>query len=52
MKLFWGVFNQSLRRVALCDFSQEKEAEKQAAELSKTGKTPHFVQKVKEVVEE
>jgi hypothetical protein len=52
MKLFWGVFNQSLRRVALYDFSQKKEAEKKAAELSKAGKTPHFVQKVKEVVEE
>ena len=52
MKLYWGVFNQSLRRVALYDFSQKKEAEKKAAELSKAGKTPHFVQKVKEVVEE
>ena len=52
MKLFWGVFNQSLRRVALYDFSQKKEAEKKAAELSKSGKTPHFVQKVKEAVEE
>lgn len=52
MKLFWGVFNQSLRRVALYDHSQKKEAEKKAAELSKAGKTPHFVQKVKEAVEE
>ena len=50
MKLFWGVFNQSMKRVALYDFSQQKEAEKKASELSK--KTPHFVQKVKEVIEE
>ena len=50
MKLFWGVFNQSMKRVALYDFSQQKEAEKKAQELSK--KTPHFVQKVKEVIEE
>ena len=50
MKLFWGVFNQSMKRVALYDFSQQKEAEKKAEELSK--KTPHFVQKVKEVIEE
>lgn len=50
MKLFWGVFNQSMKRVALYDFGQQKEAEKKAAELSK--KTPHFVQKVKEVIEE
>lgn len=50
LKLFWGVFNQSMKRVALYDFSQQKEAEKKAQELSK--KTPHFVQKVKEVIEE
>ena len=52
MKLFWGVFNQSMKRVALYDFSQKKEAEKKAADLSKSGKSPHFVQKVKEVIEE
>ena len=52
MKLFWGVFNQSLKRVALYEFSQKKEAEKKADELSKSGKSPHFVQRVKEVVEE
>ena len=52
MKLFWGVFNQSLKRVALYDFSQKKQAEKKATELSKSGKSPHFVQKVKEVIEE
>jgi hypothetical protein len=52
MKLFWGVFNQSLKRVALYDFTQKKQAEKKAAELSKSGKSPHFVQKVKEVIEE
>lgn len=50
MKLFWGVFNQSMKRVALYDFSQKKEAEKKASDLSK--KSPHFVQKVKEVIEE
>ena len=52
MKLFWGVFNQSLKRVAIYDFTQKKQAEKKAAELSKSGKSPHFVQKVKEVIEE
>lgn len=52
MKLFWGVFNQSMKRVALYEFSQQKEAEKKAADLSKSGKSPHFVQKVKEVIEE
>ncbi len=52
MKLLWGVFNQSMKRVALYDFSQKKEAEKRATDLSKSGKTTHFVQKVKEVIEE
>lgn len=52
MKLFWGVFNQSLKRIALYEFSQKKQADEKAAALSKDGKTPHFVQKVKEVIEE
>jgi hypothetical protein len=52
MKLFWGVFNQSLKRVALFDFTQEKAAKAKAAELSASGKSPHFVQKVKEAIAE
>ena len=52
IKLFWGVFNQSLKRVALFEFNQKKQAEKKADELSQSGKSPHFVQKVKEVIEE
>jgi hypothetical protein len=51
MKLFWGVFNQSLKRVALYEFNQRKQAEKKADELSKSAKTPHFVQRVKEAVD-
>ena len=52
LKAFWGVFNQSLKRVALYDFSQKKEALKKAKELTDKGKSPHFVQPVKEVIEE
>lgn len=52
MKLYWGVFSQSLKRVALYEFNQRKDAEKKAKELNSSGKSPHFVQKVKEVVEE
>ncbi|TWT74680.1 hypothetical protein Pla123a_35040 [Posidoniimonas polymericola] len=52
LKAFWGVFNQSLKRVALYDYSQKKEAEKKAEELTSKGKSPHFVQPVKEVIEE
>jgi hypothetical protein len=52
LKAFWGVFNQSLRRISLFEFSQRREADKKAAELSESQKTPHFVQLVKEVIEE
>lgn len=52
MKLFWGVFNQTMKRVALYEFSQKKQAELKAQELSASGKSPHFVQKVKEEVVE
>ena len=52
LKAFWGVFNQSLKRVALFEYSQRKQAEKKASELSTSQKTPHFIQPVKEVIEE
>jgi len=52
LKAFWGVFNQSLRRVALFEYSEREQAEKKAEELVGSHKTPHFVQLVKEVIEE
>jgi hypothetical protein len=53
LKAFWGVFNQSLKRVALYEYSEKKEADKKAKELSNTGnKSPHFVQPVKEAVQD
>ena len=51
MKVFWGVFNHAMKRVALYEFNQRKAAEKRAAELTDSGKPPHFVMKVKEQVE-
>lgn len=51
LKAFWGVFNQSLRRVALFEFNERKQADKKAQELTKSGKSPHFVQPVKEVID-
>ncbi len=44
------MFNQSLKRVALYEFNEKKEADKKAKELSASGKSPHFVQPVKEEV--
>lgn len=49
-KLFWGVFNQSAKRVALFDHTQRKAAEAKATELTAGGKNQHFVMKVKEAV--
>jgi hypothetical protein len=52
LKAFWGVFNQSLKRVALFEYSERKQADKKASELTASQKTPHFVQPVKEVISE
>ncbi len=52
LKAFWGVFNQSLRRIAVFEYSQRHEAQKKAQDLSESQKSPHFVQLVKEVIEE
>jgi hypothetical protein len=52
LKAFWGVFNQSLRRISVFEYTQRKEADKKAAELTESQKSPHFVQLVKEVIEE
>ena len=50
LKLYWGVFSQNLKRVAVFEFDQKKDAQKRANELSKGGKSPHFIQKVKEEI--
>jgi hypothetical protein len=52
LKAFWGVFNQSLKRVALYEYSQKRQADKKASELTDKHNSPHFVQPVKEVIEE
>ncbi len=52
LKAYWGVFNQSLSAVVLFEYSQRKEANKKAKDLSESRKSPHFVQLVKKVIEE
>lgn len=52
LKAFWGVFNQSLKRVALYEHADRKQADKKAQELSASGKSPHFVKPVKEEISE
>jgi hypothetical protein len=52
LKAFWGVFNQSMKRVALFEYAERPQADKKAEELSTSQKTPHFVQLVKEAIAE
>lgn len=52
LKAFWGVFTQAMKRVALFEYSHRDQAEKKAIELTESQKTPHFVQIVKEVIED
>jgi hypothetical protein len=50
LKAYWGVFNQMLKRVAVFEYAERKQADKKASELSTNAKQPHFVQLVKEVI--
>ncbi len=52
LKAFWGVFNQSMKCITKFEYSERKYADKKAGELTATGKSPHFVQLIKEPVEE
>ena len=52
LKAFWGIFNQSMKRIAVFDYADRKQADKKVSELNAAQKTPHFVQLVKEVIEE
>ena len=44
LKAFWEVCNQTGKPVVRFEYSERKQADKKAAELSASAKTPHFVQ--------
>ncbi len=46
-RIYWAVFNQNLKRVAVFEFDQKPEAEKRADKLSKSSGDQHFIQKIK-----
>jgi hypothetical protein len=52
MKVVWGVFNNSNARVATYEYPKRKEADDHAAKLTADKKSTHFVQPVKEPMEE
>jgi len=52
LKAYWGVFNGSLKRVAVFEYADKRAAEKKAKELSGGSKGVHFIQLVKEPITE
>lgn len=52
MKVVWGVFNNSNQRIATYDYVKKAEAEAHAAKLMTDKKSTHFVQPIKEPIEE
>ncbi|MCR9294308.1 MAG: hypothetical protein NXI32_16440 [bacterium] len=50
-RIYWAVFNQSLKRVAVFEFDQKVEAEKRAERLMKSSGDHHFIQKIKATVQ-
>jgi len=52
MRLVWGVFNNSHQCVATYEYPKRKDAETHAAKLTADKKNTHFVQPVKEPIEE
>ena len=49
-KAFWGIFNQTGKRVQLFEYSERKQADKRAGELTASQKTPHYVAIVKDEI--
>lgn len=52
MKVVWGVFSNSNQRVATYDYPKKDEADAHAARLTTDKKSTHFVQPIKEPIEE
>jgi cobalamin biosynthesis protein CobT len=52
MRVTWGVFNNSHQMVAQYDYPKREDADAHAAKLIADKKTTHFVQPVKEPIEE
>ncbi len=52
MRVVWGVFNNSHQMVASYDYPMKSDAEAHAARLMADKKSTHFVQPIKEPIEE
>ncbi len=49
-RVYWAVFNQDCKRVAVFEFDQKVEAEKRATKLITSSGEHHFIQKIKAIV--
>jgi hypothetical protein len=52
MKVVWGVYNNSNQCVATFDYPRRKDADELVAKLTAEKKNTHFIQPVKEPIEE
>jgi len=52
MKVVWAVLNNSSQRVAVYEYPKKKEADEHAARLTSEKKSTHYVQPMKEAIEE
>ncbi|MSQ95643.1 MAG: hypothetical protein EXR98_13935 [Gemmataceae bacterium] len=52
MRVLWGVFNNSHQMVTSFDYPKRQDAEAKAAQLMADKKSTHFVQPVREAIEE
>ncbi|MCA9126990.1 MAG: hypothetical protein KDB22_07890 [Planctomycetales bacterium] len=50
-RIYWAVFNENLKRVAVFEFDQKVEAEKRASNLMTKSGEHHFIQKIKASVQ-
>lgn len=48
MKAYWGVFNQTMKKLVTFEYADKRAAEKKAADLGPN----HFVQLIKEAISE
>lgn len=46
-RIYWAVFDQNLKRVAVFEFDQKVEAEKRVEKLMSSTGNHHFIQKIK-----
>jgi len=52
LKVVWGVFNNSNQRVATFEYPKRQDAEAHAAKLTADKRAAHFIQPIKEPMEE